>query len=361
MARGLMRWPAVVGATCLAVMFGLYRTAPVPGSGHPLESWRHRYAVSDSLRHVERSIDSLELRADGARRSLSLGQRSQGFSVVDQSDSVRTRPVPDSIGRLFDSAWARQPARDRSIRVLIRVGGGWRYFPHALDDTTCVESAGSFGRVAAWEAEESLGACGYYAAFGRPGLAIGRWFTGSIIGNRTDPPGWRPAPDSTNWAARARVEWADGGWALRVARAGVPPSYEYSTDLARCAAGHSGDCADAALAPLPPHRIGWFDYFSYFGSNSGIGPLAIVLLPDLVHDFGADRFRAFWKSPEAAPIAFERTFGVSLDTWVRGEVIAYYGPLQLGAGDLGHSAISALIWALIFLGLTALMARRLRY
>ncbi|MGH7533905.1 MAG: hypothetical protein ACREL4_11500 [Gemmatimonadales bacterium] len=359
-----MRWPAVVGAVCLAVMVALYRTAPAANSGDQLRSTaRRRIVVFDSLRRVRRSIDSIELRSGGARRLILLGQRSPGFSVVDQTDSLRSRAIPDSIGRLFDSAWARQPARDTSIKVLIGVGDRWlspqTIQPLALDGVTCVGHAWLYATFTLEDAERSLGACGYYAAFGRPGPAIERWFTGSVIGLQTDPPAWRSAPDTTDWYQREKADWADGGWALRLARAGTPAPYEFSVALASCAGGSAGACADAALTPFPPHRIGW-DYY-YFGSSSGIGPLAMVLLPDLIHDFGPDRFRAFWKSPDPVPVAFERAFGVSLDDWVRGEAVAYYGPLELGAGDVGRAGISVLIWMLVFLGLTALMARRLRY
>ncbi|MGH7732434.1 MAG: hypothetical protein ACREOE_01725, partial [Gemmatimonadales bacterium] len=334
MARGLMRWPAVAGAACLAVMVMLYHDAPTYAVAYQGSTARRRVEVFDSLQMLGQSIDSIELRSGEAHRLLSVGRRSRGFSVVDQVDSSAFRAVPDSIGRFFDSTWARQPARDRSISVLIRISDRGRLavtmHPIALDGVTCVSTVFPRSNETAQFAEHSLSACGYYAAFGRPGPAIERWFTTSAIGFQTDPPGWRPEPDSTDWNQRQRAMWVDGGWALRLVRGDLPAPYDYSADLARCAAGRSGVCTDAALTLIPSPKLWWFN--TAWGTEGGIGQLAVSLLPDLVHDFGPDRFRTFWKSPDAVPIAFERAFGVSLDDWVRGEVIAYYGPLQLGAG-----------------------------
>ncbi|HET7025481.1 MAG TPA: hypothetical protein VFI39_09785 [Gemmatimonadales bacterium] len=362
MAHGLIRWPAVVGAACLAVMVALYHDAPQYAIGFQGTAEGRRAVVFDSLRRLDQSIDSVRLRGGEIRGLMSVGRRAPGFSVVTRPDSSVTRAVSDSIGRIFDSAWARQPSRDTSIKVLIRVGDGWpsmrMLHPIALDGATCVRGGWWYGAITAPDVEHSLGSCGYYAAFGRPGPAIERWFTTSAIGFQADPPAWRPVPDTTNWYQRQKAAWADGGWTLRLARAGVPAPYEFSAKLAGCAGGSQGACADATLSPIPPPRPGESYYFT---PMAGIGPLTTVLLPDLIHEFGPDRFRAFWKSPDAVSVAFERAFGVSLDNWVRGEVIAYYGPLQLGAGDVGRAGISAFIWALIFLGLTALIARRLQY
>ena len=318
---------------------------------------------ADSLQRLDQSIDSARLRTGEARRLMSVGRRAPGFSVVGQVDSNGLRAVPDSIGRLYDSAWAHQPTRDQSISVLVRISDRLRYLvtihPIALDSVTCVRTAYLYGTETAQRAEHSLGACGYYGAFGRPGPAIERWFTMSAIGFQADPPGWRPARDSTESELQTEAAWKDGGWALRLVRGGLPAPYDFSWKLARCAGGISGVCADAVLTPISRSKLWWFN--TYWESDGGVGPLATSLLPDLVHDFGPDRFRAFWKSPDAVSVAFERAFGVSLDNWVRGEVIAYYGPLELGAGDVGRAGISAFIWALVFLGLTALIARRLQY
>ena len=358
-----MRWPSVIGAVCLAMTVTLLHGAPTYWRADLDAVQRRRNEVFDSIQVLDQDIDSLDLRSGGARRLLSLGQRAPGFSVVEQADPGAFRAVPDSVGRIFDSVWARQPARDPSIGVVLRGSDLLRYrvtiHPIALDGVTCVRTTLLHRSETAQLAEHALGACGYYAAFGRPGPAIEQWFTRSSIGFRTNPPGWLAIPDSADWDRQLKAAWAHGGWALRLLRGGLPAPYEYSAGLARCVAGRSQTCADAALAQIPPSKLWWYNTF--WGTDGGIGGLAVALMPDLVREFGPDRFRMFWRSSDAVPAAFQRAFGVSLDSWVRGEAISSYGPLELGAGDIPRAGVSALIWALIFLGLTALVARRLHY
>jgi hypothetical protein len=177
----------------------------------------------------------------------------------------------------------------------------------------------------------------------------------SIIGGYAAPLGVPTTADTGSWDVKERHLWATDGWGLRFTRSELPPPYA-SIHTARCAAALPGHCASAALDTS--RTLPWF-YST--GDLSGLGGLEYQLLTDAESQFGPDRFRAFWKSDADVPAAFQQAFGVPMDQWVHREVVDFYGPLELGGGDVGHAALSVILWTLAFLGLTGVIARRLRY
>ena len=177
---------------------------------------------------------------------------------------------------------------------------------------------------------------------------------GSFAGYAANPPGWRYRPDTTDWDRKNIRNWQLDGWGLRLVRAGLPPAYFGAMNAAACLARRPARCNDAMMALRPTGT--W-----YLTSDGGLGPANEFLLPDLVARFGADRFRSFWKSDQEVPEAFAQAFGMPMEAWVRSEALAYYGPLDAGAGDLGRAAATAVGWSVLLLLVTSVLARRLRY
>lgn len=361
MARGLMRWPALAGLAILAGSVALYRGGPAPRVVGPSAPWRRAAVLRDSVGQTGRMIDSLELSAATVRHLLTLSARGNGLGLISVDSAGRAHPIGRTDSTGIDSAWARLPGHDPTISVLVRLkdypARRWVIYPSSDHRSLCVSTDWLLWQYHATDWGRVLGPCAYYGAFGSPGSEIARWFIGSSAGDRPDPPGRRYVPDTTAWRVRDSIMWAGQGWELRLARVGLPAAYQ-SIHLASCAAGISGACLRASLDP--PRASPWY-YFDPSADVPGLGALSTSLLPDLTTQFGPDRFRAFWQSGADVPTAFEQAFGMSMDAWVHGEVVRYYGPLELGAGNLDRAAISALLWALLFLGLTALIARRLRY
>lgn len=361
MAKGLTRAPALIGGVLFIAITALYLGLPPRNSAAP--SFTPAVRATFRLRRVERAIDSIELAEGGARRLFALGRRSPGLSVVSYDDSIR-RPVSGTVGAAFDFAWARLPAHVAGESLLVRVGAPFRSArvlrPGVAGPGLCISRGGvpdtSTGAAgAASDVGLSFGPCAYYVAFGRPGPAVGRWLAGSPMGTWTGAPGFRGGLDSTDWNANQRRMWRDAGWILRASRADLPPAYA-SPGAAGCDAGRLPVCEKIGLMAtvLDP-------FWDEPAFGTGLGPVSGGILPAMVSDFGAERFKAFWQSKEEVPQAFETAFGVPFGEWIHGQVRAYYGPLEIGAGDTGRAALSALLWTTVFLALTALLARRLRY
>ena len=360
MARGLTRWPALAGACLLGAFVALYRGGPSADARYARPRLGRKFFASDSLVRTRRAIDSLEMRSGQGEQQYRLGLRRPGISLVWVDDSGRAFHVPAGDSTGLDSAWERLPGHHPEARVLVRLGHSWSAgraeLPDAGAPALCVTDQWNVDGRGAGTWDDAIGACGYYAAFGRPGPLVGTWLVRSHDWIYAAPLGAPVIADTGSWDVKMRRLWASDGWDLRLTRAALPPSIQASVHAASCAAAVPGSCVAVALDTASARP--W--YRSSEGLL-GLGGLQYRLLTDAERQFGPDRFRAFWQSSADVPTAFEQAFGVSMDAWVHGEVVSYFGPLKLGAGNLDRAAISALLWALVFLGLTALIARRLRY
>lgn len=356
MATRLTRWPALLGGCLLFGAATLYHGAPGPRiAGTAMLSSNRRWMVWDSLRIVERALDRARIGA-GEYHAVTPAP-GQLAGVREDDPHGRVLPAPAEWLTPYREGLARLPAHAAEVGTVVRFEG-------VLDDRFIPPAAGDPAPcfVRGWESSPgdpvdpagALGPCGYYAAFGRPGPRVGAWMASSYQGYAAAPPGWTYRPDSSSWEQQQLREWKGNSWTMRVARAGLPPAYFGAMNAAGCLVGRTGRCTEAVLAVRPGRP--WIGF-----QDDGLGPLDVMVLPDLVSQFGVARFRAFWKSEADVPAAFAEAFGVPMDEWVREEARSYFGPLDAGAGDVGRAAVTAIGWSALLLLVTAGLARRLRY
>jgi hypothetical protein len=146
------------------------------------------------------------------------------------------------------------------------------------------------------------GQCHFFAQYGAPGRFIRDWLAaggGRYFARHNDPQinTWRSYP-----ATRLPPNFA------QQMRRGLPVRAQ------KCLSGHEDVCAQlvASFEMTPAERE--LHYRS-------VGARRLVydegsLLAALEKDFGAERFRRFWRSDRPFQEAFEQSFGVPLGKWV---------------------------------------------
>ena len=137
----------------------------------------------------------------------------------------------------------------------------------------------------------------------------------------------------------------------------TPPVYNASPEAVRCAVGQVESCFSATSKTNVLRRGPW----AFWGVPSSLGGYQSYLLRDLDHEFGRARMTAFWHSSAPVPAAFQSAFGLPLNDWLAPHLRDYLGTVELGAGDVGHAALSALVWTVLLVMLGWWAARRLRY
>jgi hypothetical protein len=183
-------------------------------------------------------------------------------------------------------------------------------------------------------AQQLLGPCAFYRAFGLPGKEVDLWLRRR---------GWAFAGDGSWSEATSSLSLAESLWptAPNMIKFDTPLT-EIGVDGSHCAMQQSAACERivfgldtarrsrfaflgqdvlrAPYAPLGEGRLRWYS----FGKPLGVRQQ--FLLADMVRTLGRDRFAKFWTSDDAPTVAFQAASGQSLTEWTSHWLADQYGP-----------------------------------
>ena len=230
---------------------------------------------------------------------------------------------------------------DRCV-ALVRVGAS---------ATTTRQLLGVLSTTAA--AEQLLGPCAYYQAFGLPGREVDRWLRArgwAFVGSGSWDRGARRTALAESGPLKGRsLERAVFGQTT------LPFLYEMQLEGTQCAAGETDACARAMLAPSPRRFPATFDArilmsaFPLLDADvewyppRAFGRHETSLLAAMVRTLGHERFARFWSSSEQVPRAFEQAAGEPLERWASAWAESTYGAMPArGPRVGGGSAVVAL-------------------
>lgn len=167
--------------------------------------------------------------------------------------------------------------------------------------------------------DDMLGACWWYAAYGKPGPRIAQWLDSTHYGS------------ITRSGLRVRGGWWEESWSqiplvqACVYSPAVPCSAFVLRHVDRLRVDHVG------LSPSP----GWAGRGRTAQDARALLPAS--LFADLHRQLGAETFAELWRSADALPQVFETAAGMPLDQWVRRRltqiVDAYREPPPVGTAD----------------------------
>lgn len=209
---------------------------------------------------------------------------------------------------------------------------------------------------------QGLGACAFYAAFGRPGPAVETWLSarGFDLGRDVD---WLATP-SGRWyrfgvpSSGRRLAEALMAWQL-------DDRYSISLDAVACNAGDLIRCR-AALFGADTTGIGrrqrreppgvvvrWWAWERLGGLYGGQ-----MFLADLVRTMGHERFGAFWRSAAPVDSAFQVAMGLPIEVWTARWQRERMGVLAVGSRIRTASVLLGLLVAGLFVAGSAYFAGR---
>ncbi len=242
-----------------------------------------------------------------------------------------TAPLPYGIGR---------------GGVYARIARHFIMLPSSTDQRTCLVVVRFISLATTREMNEwrkntfkrILGPCAFYAAFGKPGVAIETWLRGRRY-DLTYNASW-------NESSVAFAHSADDVLESTTFGIGLP------FDAVACMAGDRTRCASIVTdttplnafytprTPMSPDLITPDDLW-----GAGFALSNQWFLSDLVHDRGREKFARFWTSPSPLESAFRSEMGESLGDWVHAWTTARYGSTHVGPAPGWVSAIVALSMA----------------
>lgn len=202
-------------------------------------------------------------------------------------------------------------------------------------------------------ADQLLGPCAFYRAFGFPGRGVAAWMTGG---------GWAIASEASWARAPARL---DAIAPQSRYFAGPSPAFAYlGAGGLRCASGEVAKCqADLiALGSDTPiittkttalTRSNQLSSFRYALAQFGMrGP---QMMSAMVRSLGDARFRMFWLSDGDVATSFAKAAGVPPGVWVARWMSDQYGTVERGPRPaplgvvwgmaLAFAALAAALWA----------------
>lgn len=394
MALTPFRWIAVSIAACLivaVVIFNEERTGRVYDRGPERhltyrEELHAQHAGAAARRfQFARLLDSVRASATQVRDTSSIrvlhaaALPLEGRVALDSLAARAVRPVRDSghvgidIVFLYDTV-----SKVRGVSVS-RYGTSVDYvLPRRVSERCTVvahvpknpairvQIARIFRTEAA--AQELLGPCAYYRAFGLPGSSIDAWLREL---------GWSFAGDGAWNRSILQVDLAAiDMWDVPSVFQAVFGASETSArflnvagvEAVQCALGQADDCDRAVLVGGQSRRsprfwqgnvlllsypnLGGRDWWYY--DRRGLGIRESFLLAGMVRTLGRERFARFWSSNEPVPTAFATAAGEPLSHWTSRWIIEQYGPVPPrgpGVNAWAGALSAALIGLAIFVAL----------
>lgn len=327
----VFRWLAMVGILCGGVVV---LTIPFPTGTReaparsPAEArWRtesvRRWATS---RELTQSVQSHRAWQGVSRWRA----RGGGGVMIDGSVPAALRRVADSLARAslgsedesehagifvyYDSSSLPLASkyREASLTTVLYA------LPEVTDGVRCIAIVRLLRSSPAALAQVRAGPCAFYGVFGPPGARLRAWLDLTRFGlareaawHAVSAPNVENGRDLFSLPAGASACVTRGGlWCLETLglyQRGQTPSTRDSTPLI----GRPG-----YWLSQPPKWNGLIGLESA-QDRIALGPGQERFLSDMARDLGAERFRAFWSSPDEPTSAFQAAAGMSLDEWTR--------------------------------------------
>jgi hypothetical protein len=354
MALTPFRWVVAVVAACLICSIVYLRPEPIetsaPRPGSALEQTRWAYAgqaryVARKLRTAQ-IIDSIrpELARAGAPIRMHLGASVPGH-LKGALDTLVMRATGDvsSTGRIGVDVFVIYDTLSMLRGAQIGTFGATADYllPERSGDRCAVVLR--FGRDLAYEtpastafrseqaAQQLLGPCGFYRAFGLPGQQIDAWLRRS---------GWAFAGDGS-WTTAASPMAPDNIEFRSTFMFFETPLSFLSIDGAHCLMKETEACERVVFATDTSRRR----RMTFLGTNvlstpylplgfarssyragGALGRRHAFLMADMVRTVGRDRFARFWTSEESPSAAFKSATGESITDWTSRWIANQYGP-----------------------------------
>ncbi len=208
-------------------------------------------------------------------------------------------------------------------------------------------------------AEQLLGPCGFYMAFGEPGPQIRKWLTDG---------GWQYTLEGS-WTVAAFIPELQEDPGIFKGPAPATRFLNVESGAAECIKGVLEKCEYAlALSPriirsnvrLPgvtaPYSIGRRRYYAGL-----IGYQAGEFMSDAVRELGRERFKTFWTSSDSVPAAFQKASGERWGAFIQRWMITHYGEVHPGPRMSSYATITSAILVMLALGATMMMSIRRTY
>jgi hypothetical protein len=192
-----------------------------------------------------------------------------------------------------------------------------------------------------------LGTCAYFAAFGAPGHAIGRWLESRHYEFALDPWGLRVPPESTR-AGSLPDEDKPWFWSF---------VYNYQPGAVECMAGRANACRRTVVAggtgdlvPVVSAERQWWKPPSLAGADR--------YFADLVDDIGPERFGRFWNSELPVDTALATAMRMPVGEWTRRWQATLVPPIRLGPVAPPSAVVLATLLGVAAIVLVMLTATR---
>jgi hypothetical protein len=222
--------------------------------------------------------------------------------------------------------------------------------PEATDGERCVAlvrmRGSSPAHIAALRRQSLTGVCGFFAAFGMPGGAVGEWLA------------------ATNYRFARRSDWS----VARAPAIDATSLYGLNDAGGRCLTGQPRGCLDALRIGDAPgssasgRRASVIDPGApvYAGDArtryAALGSAEDELLADAVRSVGPERFARFWKSTSGPDAAYLAATGTGLESWTQQWLGRTYGTV----GDRPSVRVRDIAWIALVAPLLLVIAARPR-
>jgi hypothetical protein len=207
-------------------------------------------------------------------------------------------------------------------------------------------------------ADQLMGPCAYYAAFGKAGPSVQEWLR-RRAGMMAFGGSWTRAPEPVGKPYGLGENKFYGVY---------HPGLAYLSNRGiQCANGATQVCDSLALRPSSRSRFvtvgnsvmpsgsigigGWLTYSDFGGREN-------EMLAGMVRSLGRERFAAFWTSNDPVPLAFQNASGMELGDWVSTWVVEQYGAYKHGPRASGLAIVYAILVVSLALTLVTSFARR---
>ena len=359
-------WAMVLGALAILAAYLPPQTPPPPDAyrggwqNYPTPEGRLATRLGDAYHRAARKVYLIRLR-DSLMGVIAARRPAPGIVAA-----LAPRRNLEGVARATAEA-ARPPVAElspdvRAVFALVTTSprawspGDDFFLPGATDGHTCVATRGIFESAGYLpRPTETLGPCGFFAAFGLPGRQIGRWLESRDYDFAREAD-WRVRPRPPEPPERhGAMFWIEVALSRVgfVNRPDLVPAYfdsPYGLPLSAtgCAAGREDACrhfffTDSGNRTSPiPNVVERVCYFCF--QQRGF------MLAALVQEQGPDRFQRFWQSPLAPEEAFDSTFTVPFTQWGPAWIRSTYGTVNVDVVTSAREAGSSALWAVLCAG-----------
>jgi hypothetical protein len=206
-------------------------------------------------------------------------------------------------------------------------------------------------------AEQLLGPCAFYAAFGEPGPFVRQWIAEG---------GWQYAIDGS-WTDAPFIPALREDPSIFKGPALATISLDPATGALECIKGVIDACERSMSARVrrrPSQAPGitqsfWLGERRYYAGIAG--SKASEILSSAVRELGRDRFKTFWTSPDSVSVAFQKAAGERWGAFIQRWMVAHYGEVHPGSRMSGYAMLTSTILVVVAIGFTMLVSVRRTY